>query len=308
MELIELRDIYKRYHLGQIELSVLKGFSFLIARGEFVALMGASGSGKTTLMNILGCLDRPTSGQFWLEGQDVTVLSPDDRAHLRNQKLGFVFQTFNLLPRTSALENVVMPLSYNGSKISQPEGYQRARELLTQLGLGDRLDHEPSQLSGGQQQRVAIARALVNNPAVLLADEPTGNLDYQTSEEMLALFKMLNTQGVTIILVTHDANVARHAGRIIRIHDGRVAAAHRSPLPEETATALTVAPDAPARSANQAKPRRRWSPSGGKSEYFTGRNSWTRGLGERRQDHLDVHQTKLGARAPGPPAGDLEIP
>jgi macrolide transport system ATP-binding/permease protein len=256
MKLLKLQEVYKSYQVGQIDLPVLKGISFQVLRGEFVALMGASGSGKTTLLNILGCLDHPTSGQFWLDGQDVTLLSTDDRAHLRNQKLGFVFQTFNLLPRTSALENVVMPLSYNGYKISHQQGHHQAQELLTQVGLGDRLDHQPFQLSGGQQQRVAIARALINNPAVLLADEPTGNLDCQTSEEILALFNLLNRQGVTILLVTHDPNVARHAGRIIRLHDGRVAEAQPSPLPEETAPA--PAPAAPAPSLSQIRPRRRW--------------------------------------------------
>ncbi len=224
MKLIELRDIYKTYQLGQIEVPVLKGVSLDVSQGEFVALMGASGSGKTTLMNILGCLDQPTSGHYWFEGQDVTVLSSDGRAQLRNQKLGFVFQTFNLLPRTSALENVLMPLSYNGVNLSDTEALQRSRELLSRVGLGDRLDHEPSQLSGGQQQRVAIARALVNNPSVLLADEPTGNLDSKTSEEMLDLFRQLNDEGVTIILVTHDEAVAHCAKRIVRINDGLVQA------------------------------------------------------------------------------------
>jgi macrolide transport system ATP-binding/permease protein len=187
--------------------------------------MGTSGSGKTTLMNILGCLDRPSSGEYWLEGQDVVALSADEWAQLRNQKIGFVFQTFNLLPRTSALENVIMPLSYTAQHLSDHEARQRAEELLQRVGLGERLDHEPSQLSGGQQQRVAIARALINNPAILFADEPTGNLDSKTSEEVLELFRKLNEEaGVTIILVTHDENVARSAKRIIRITDGVVAA------------------------------------------------------------------------------------
>ncbi len=225
MDFIELRDIYKTYHLGEIDVPVLKGISLNVSHGEFVALMGTSGSGKTTLMNILGCLDRPTSGEFWLDGQDVVALSADEWAQLRNQKIGFVFQTFNLLPRTSALENVVMPLSYTAQHLSEAEGRQRAEDLLRRVGLGDRLDHEPSQLSGGQQQRVAIARALINNPSILFADEPTGNLDSKTSEEVLELFRKLNAEeGVTIILVTHDANVARSAKRTIRISDGMVEA------------------------------------------------------------------------------------
>jgi macrolide transport system ATP-binding/permease protein len=225
MEFIELRDIYKTYHLGEIDVPVLKGISLTVSHGEFVALMGTSGSGKTTLMNILGCLDRPTSGEYWLEGQDVVALSADEWAQLRNQKIGFVFQTFNLLPRTSALENVLMPLSYTAQHLSDQEALQRAKDLLQRVGLGERLDHEPSQLSGGQQQRVAIARALVNTPAILFADEPTGNLDSKTSEEVLELFRKLNEEeGVTIILVTHDANVARSAKRIITITDGMVAA------------------------------------------------------------------------------------
>jgi ABC-type lipoprotein export system ATPase subunit len=164
MKLIELRDIYKTYHLGEIDVPVLKGVSLTVSRGEFVALMGTSGSGKTTLMNILGCLDRPSSGDFWLDGQDVVALSGDEWAQLRNEKIGFVFQTFNLLPRTSALENVIMPLSYTATHLSDQEGRQRGAELLQRVGLGERLDHEPSQLSGGQQQRVAIARALIPRP------------------------------------------------------------------------------------------------------------------------------------------------
>jgi macrolide transport system ATP-binding/permease protein len=225
MEFIELREIYKTYHLGEIDVPVLKGISLTVSQGEFVALMGTSGSGKTTLMNILGCLDRPSSGEYWLEGEDVVALSADEWAQLRNQKIGFVFQTFNLLPRTSALENVTMPLSYTAAHLSDQEARQRAEDLLHRVGLAGRLDHEPSQLSGGQQQRVAIARALINNPSILFADEPTGNLDSKTSEEVLELFRQLNEEeGVTIILVTHDANVARAADRIIRITDGMVEA------------------------------------------------------------------------------------
>ena len=222
MELIELHDIYKTYYIGDIDVPVLKGISLTVAKGELVALMGASGSGKSTLMNILGCLDRPTSGEYLLDGEEISKFSADQRAMVRNRKLGFVFQNFNLLPRTSALDNVSMPLSYT-SDISEREARKRASEMLDRLGLKDRLDHQPSQLSGGQQQRVAIARALVNRPPVLFADEPTGNLDSHTSEEILALFKELNRgDGITIILVTHDINVAKHAQRIIQISDGLI--------------------------------------------------------------------------------------
>jgi len=222
MELIELRDIYKTYHMGDIEVPVLKGISLAVARGELVALMGASGSGKSTLMNLLGCLDRPTRGEYWLDGQEVGRLSADRRAMVRNRKLGFVFQNFNLLGRTSALENVAMPLTYT-SDLSERAARQRAAEMLERVGLADRMDHQPSQLSGGQLQRVAIARALVNRPPLLFADEPTGNLDSHTSEEVLRMFEQLNGEdGITIILVTHDANVARHARRTIHISDGRI--------------------------------------------------------------------------------------
>ncbi len=195
MPLIELRNICKTYHLGDIDVPVLKGVSVTVARGELVALMGASGSGKSTLMNILGCLDRPTSGEYWLDGQNVSALSTDERALVRNHKFGFVFQNFNLLPRTSALENVAMPLSYTAGHLSDREALQRAQEMLRRVGLEDRMDHEPSQLSGGQQQRVAIARALVNHPPLIFADEPTGNLDSRTSEEVLRMFEQLNDAG-----------------------------------------------------------------------------------------------------------------
>src|SRR5438105_4368834 len=218
MELIELDDIHKTYHLGEVDVPVLNGVSLSIERGELVALMGASGSGKTTLMNILGCLDRPSSGRYRLDGEAIEQLSGDERALVRNRKVGFCFQTFNLLARTSALDNVMMPLSYSTEDLSDRDNAKRAQALLERLGLGDRLDHEPSQLSGGQQQRVAIARALVNNPAVLLADEPTGTLDSKTTDEILQLFQKLNAEErITIILVTHDAHVAGHAQRAIRM-------------------------------------------------------------------------------------------
>jgi ABC-type lipoprotein export system ATPase subunit len=221
MELIRLTNIYKTYHLGEVDVPVLKGVSLRIERGELVALMGASGSGKSTLMNILGCLDRPTSGQYFLDGQEVSNISSDQRAMVRNKKIGFVFQSFNLLPRTSALENVMMPLSYTATHLAEKEARKRAVDLLGLVGLADRLDHEPSQLSGGQQQRVAIARALINHPPLLFADEPTGNLDSRTSEEVLQMFERLNQEeGITIILVTHDAEVAQHARRMIHIRDG----------------------------------------------------------------------------------------
>ncbi len=255
MKLIELRDLHKTYHLGVIDVPVLKGISLAVSQGEFVALMGTSGSGKTTLMNILGCLDRPSSGDYWLEGQDVVALSADEWAQLRNQKLGFVFQTFNLLPRTSALENVMMPLSYTAEHLSEREAHQRAEDLLRRVGLGDRLDHEPSQLSGGQQQRVAIARALVNRPSILFADEPTGNLDARTSEEVLELFRQLNDEeGVTIILVTHDEDVARYAKRIIRIYDGTVQAEERRPEKAE----VKKAPPAVGATAAKLRPPWKW--------------------------------------------------
>ncbi|MCU0573939.1 MAG: ABC transporter permease [Syntrophobacteraceae bacterium] len=222
MKLVELQDIHKVYQLGESSVPVLRGVSLSISRGDFVALMGTSGSGKTTLMNILGCLDRPSSGQYWLEGRNVTAMTPDERAVLRNQKLGFVFQNFNLLPRTNALDNVLMPLTYSGGSHSNGEGHERARNLLARVGLEDWLHHEASQLSGGQQQRVAIARSLINQPSLLFADEPTGNLDSKTSEEVLQIFQELNRDGVTILLVTHDESVARAARRIIRIRDGVV--------------------------------------------------------------------------------------
>ncbi len=223
MELIELKNIYKTYYMGDIDVPVLRGITLSISKGEFVALMGASGSGKSTLMNILGCLDHPTSGEYWLEGREISGVSADERANLRNHKIGFVFQNFNLLPRTSALENVMMPLSYTREHLSDKEVKRRAEELLNRVGLGDRMHHEPSELSGGQQQRVAVARSLINRPSVLFADEPTGNLDSKTSEEVLAMFKQLNVEeGITVIIVTHDPNVARHTQRQIRIHDGLI--------------------------------------------------------------------------------------
>ena len=223
MDLIELQAVHKTYFLGEVELPVLLGISLNVARGEFVSLMGVSGSGKSTLMNILGCLDYPTTGEYWLDGQEISRLTAKEQARLRNRMIGFVFQSFNLLPRTTALENVRMPLTYNRENLSEHQMNQRATELLGKFGLADRADHLPSQLSGGQQQRVAIARSLVNNPQVLLADEPTGNLDSRTSAELLQTFQRLNrSDGLTIILVTHDPGVAQHAQRIIHIKDGLI--------------------------------------------------------------------------------------
>jgi len=223
MDLIELRDIHKTYYLGEIDLPVLKDVSLNISRGELVALMGASGSGKSTLMNILGCLDHPTSGEYWLDGHEITWLTATERARLRNRVIGFVFQSFNLLPRTTALENVLMPLIYTKENLNEHQKKQRAAELLQKVGLADRIDHQPSQLSGGEQQRVAIARSLVNQPRVLLADEPTGNLDSRTSEEILEMFQQFNSvDGITVILVTHDPGVAKHAQRVIHIKDGLI--------------------------------------------------------------------------------------
>jgi macrolide transport system ATP-binding/permease protein len=221
MDCIKVDNLLKTYFRGRAEVPVLKGVSLSVARGEMVAVMGASGSGKTTLINLLGCLDKPDAGRYWLDGHEVTGLSEPERARLRNAKIGFVFQNFNLLPRLSALENVMMPLAYSDARLTQAEARARARGLLERVGLGDRVDHEPAQLSGGEQQRVAIARALVNDISVLIADEPTGNLDSRTGEEVLAMFRKLNEEdGITMILVTHDKWVAGHARRTIRIRDG----------------------------------------------------------------------------------------
>jgi ABC-type lipoprotein export system ATPase subunit len=253
MDQIRLVDVYKTYFLGEVDVPVLKGVSLEIGRGEMVALMGASGSGKSTLMNILGCLDRPTGGQYWLEGQEVSRLSGDQRALIRNHKIGFVFQSFNLLARTSALDNVVMPLAYTNADLSDRQARERGMAMLERVGLADRSHHEPSQLSGGQQQRVAIARALVNNPPLVFADEPTGNLDSRTSVEILQMFQRLNAEeGITIILVTHDANVARHARRTIHIKDGLIVDGAFSNEPHPAGVA--VAPDLAAATMLMASP------------------------------------------------------
>src|SRR5436305_13382282 len=241
MDLIRLENLCKTYYLGEMDVPVLKGVTLTIDHGEMVALMGASGSGKSTLMNILGCLDRPTAGRYILDGEDVSRLSPDELAMVRNRKIGFVFQAFNLLPRTTALENVIMPLSYTATHLSDREARKRGAAMLERVGLGDRLDHHPSQLSGGQQQRVAIARALANRPPLLFADEPTGNLDSKTSKEILRMFQRLSDEdGITVVLVTHDANVAHYAKRVIRISDGLIAAGVYNGQPEGEAEAEAV--------------------------------------------------------------------
>ncbi len=229
---IDVRNVTKTYSLGEVQVHALRGVSFTIDAGEYVAIMGPSGSGKSTLMNTLGCLDRPTSGRYILDGVNVSTLDDNQLAAIRLKKLGFIFQGFNLLARTSAVRNVALPLFYAG--IPPRERNAAAAQRLREVGLGDRLEHKPSELSGGQQQRVAIARALVNDPAVLLADEPTGNLDSTTSEELMALFAQLNAQGRTIIMVTHDADVAAHAKRIIRVRDGLIASDAVSPSGSES--------------------------------------------------------------------------
>jgi putative ABC transport system ATP-binding protein len=219
-DLVRLEDVTRIYRMGDAELRALDGVSLSIAEGEFTAIMGASGSGKSTLMNLLGCLDRPTRGRYLLEGREVSSLDADALAAIRNRTLGFVFQSFNLLSRTSAAENVELPLLYAG--VPAAERRARAIEALGRVGLGGRLDHHPNQMSGGQQQRVAIARALVNRPRILLADEPTGNLDSRTSVEVMALFQELGRSGITVVLVTHEPDVAEHAARVITMRDGRV--------------------------------------------------------------------------------------
>jgi putative ABC transport system ATP-binding protein len=219
---IQLEDVHKIYHTGEVDVHAVRGVSLEIEKGEFVAFMGASGSGKSTMMNILGCLDRPTKGRYLLDGIDVSGLGRDKLADVRNQKLGFVFQNFNLLSRTTALENVELPLFYAQRHFSSSEVKERGEQALKIVGLSSRSDHHPSQLSGGQQQRVAIARALINNPEVLFADEATGNLDSKTSMEIMGVFQKLNEQGITIILVTHELDIAKYAKRNIIMRDGRV--------------------------------------------------------------------------------------
>ena len=219
---IKLEDIHKTYHTGEVDVHAVRGVSLEIRKGEFVAFMGASGSGKSTMMNILGCLDRPTAGRYLLDGTDVSGLSRNELADVRNQKLGFVFQSFNLLSRTSALENVELPLFYAHKHLTSHEVKERGAQALGIVGLSERADHHPSQLSGGQQQRVAIARALINKPDVLFADEATGNLDTKTSIEIMGIFQKLNEEGITIILVTHELDIAKYSKRNIIMRDGQV--------------------------------------------------------------------------------------
>ena len=219
---IQLADIHKIYRTGEVDVHAVRGVSLDIAPGEFVAIMGSSGSGKSTLMNMIGCLDRPTDGKYFLDGLDVSTLDRDARAKIRNDKIGFVFQGFNLLSRTTALENVEMPMLYNHQRISSAEQKERAQKSLELVGLAARADHKPNQLSGGQQQRVAIARALVNQPSLLLADEPTGNLDSQTSIEIMGVFQKLNAAGITIVMVTHELDIARYTKRTVILRDGKI--------------------------------------------------------------------------------------
>jgi putative ABC transport system ATP-binding protein len=221
-DVIRIEDLTRVYQMGEVEVRALDGISLSIAPGEFVAVMGPSGSGKSTFMNIVGCLDRPTSGRYFLDGADVSKLGRDERAEIRNGKIGFVFQSFNLLARTSALENVELPLIYSSNGHRSKDREEKARRCLEIVGLAGREEHLPSQLSGGQQQRVAIARALINEPKLILADEPTGNLDTKTSEEVMAVFQSLNDAGKTVVLITHEQDIARFAKRVVGFRDGKL--------------------------------------------------------------------------------------
>jgi putative ABC transport system ATP-binding protein len=250
--LIRIEHLWKIYHTGEIDFAALKEISFTVERGEFVAIMGPSGSGKSTLMNILGCLDRPSRGRYLLDGVEVAGLDADALAGIRNQKIGFVFQGFNLLHRTTAVENVELPILYNN--LPAHERTARARDALEQVGLGDRIYHYPNQLSGGQQQRVAIARALVLRPPLILADEPTGNLDSRTSVEIMALFQDLNAHGITIILVTHEVDIARFTSRVVTFRDGVVLSDRPVPSRADARRHLIEEPARPAGGARQETP------------------------------------------------------
>jgi putative ABC transport system ATP-binding protein len=237
--LIQLVEVKKTYHMGDVDVHALRGVDLTIDAGEFIAVMGSSGSGKSTLMNIVGCLDRPTAGRYLLDGREVSRMSRDQLADIRNHTLGFVFQSFNLLTRTSAVENVELPLLYQG--VGTKERVRRSKEALERVGLGTRLDHHPGQLSGGQQQRVAIARAIVGKPKVILADEPTGNLDSRTSVEVMALFQQLGRDGITVVLVTHESDIAEYAARVVVMRDGHVVSDTRQ-APKDATKAMRDMP------------------------------------------------------------------
>ena len=243
MAIISVRDLAKTYVVGEVEVHALRGVNMEIADGEFLAVTGPSGSGKSTFMHILGCLDRPSSGQYLLEGRDVSRFSRNELASIRNRKIGFVFQGFNLLARTTAIENVELPLLYNGTSLKTSERHRRAREVLNIVGLADRMHHLPNQLSGGQQQRVAIARALINNPSIVLADEPTGNLDTRTSIEVMEVFQRLNQErGITILLITHERDIAEYGTRMVAFRDGRVVSDERTKVRRIASNELAALP------------------------------------------------------------------
>lgn len=243
MMLIELHDVTKVYRMGDVEVRALNGVTLGVERGELTAIMGPSGSGKSTLMNILGCLDQVTSGEYLLEGTRISTRNDDQLAEIRNRRIGFVFQSYNLLPRTTALDNVEVPLVYAGA--SAKVRRQRAMEALEAVGLGDRLNHKPNELSGGQQQRVAIARALINHPAIIMADEPTGNLDTRSSEEIMAIFQTLNRdQGITVVFVTHEHDIAAHTRRVLHLRDGRITSDEQVAVPRLAVDVLATLPPA----------------------------------------------------------------
>ena len=244
MPVISVRDLVKTYHVGEVVVRALRGANLDVDAGEFIAVTGPSGSGKSTLMHILGCLDRPTSGQYLLDGKDVSRMSKDELAAVRNKKIGFVFQGFNLLSRTTALDNVELPLLYNGgSRISTAERHRRAMAALSAVGLAERSHHYPNQLSGGQQQRVAIARALINEPSIILADEPTGNLDTRTSIEVMGIFQRLNVErGITIVLITHETDIAEYGTRLVRFRDGRIQLDHKIQHRRDASKELSALP------------------------------------------------------------------